>query len=198
MKFEILEQLISQKERMNEAHLKMAQRWEDAKAEIEVAKKEYEEAITQQVVTGKDLTAQLDIISEKIKTLEEAASRRKQELDVFSSLKPGEEITSEDVINAWNDEFVATYRKEKFDAIMSQLFDAKKAYVLACLAYEDSVKEFEDIRNQCRGELADENFYKLKGIEINTRDQREKYMLSLQDLIALSEKDVPISLRGLM
>jgi hypothetical protein len=194
--FKVLDQFIQQKEEMTRMGQEMAKREQAAVEEYQALKAEYETMIKRSVVEGKDMTKQLDAQAEKIEKAKTAAERRKQEHQIFSATRPNETIKAEDVVTAWNSEFVPAFHTEKMQPVLDALINAKKTLTEAVLAYHDVTNEFEAKRYECRSELADTHYYELKDVALQTRQEHEKYFVMIEDLQELAANQRPSSLGG--
>lgn len=194
--FTLLQQFIEQKEEMAKMGQEMAKREQAAVEEYQALKAEYETMIKRSVIEGKDMTKQLDAQAEKIEKAKTAAERRKQEHHIFSATRPNETIKAEDVVSAWNSEFLPAFHAEKMKPVLDTLLKAKRALADAVLAYHDVTNEFEAKRYECRSELADTYYYQLKDVALQTRQEHEKYFVMIEDLQDLAANQRPSSLGG--
>jgi hypothetical protein len=196
MKFEILDRFIEQKEKAQQAFDEFVRREEEAYQEYLSLKAQYEQLLQNSVIEGKDATKELDKLSEQIDAAKKAYERRQQERAIFSADNPFlKEITADDIVRAWNDEFIPEFRKQVFDDVLKNLLRAKYEYAKAVLAYYDAVAEFERVRQEARSQLGDSYYYKFNGIELYTVDQHERYFIRESDLYYLNNKQFPQSLK---
>jgi hypothetical protein len=195
MKFELLDKFIEQKQKAAKAAAELARREQEAYQEYLSLKAQYEQLIQKSVLEGKDETKALDKISEQIDAAKKSYERRKQERAIFSADNPFfREITSDDLVNAWNNEFVPAFRKEKVEPALEQLLAAKKAFAYAVFNYYSVLDEFNRELFACRSELADSYYYKLQSVELKTRDEVERYFITDRDLRALERREKPTGL----
>ncbi|MED4729192.1 hypothetical protein P9597_13785 [Aneurinibacillus migulanus] len=183
-KFPMLDKFIAQKEKRSQEHGELVRREQSALETVHTLKEKYEQVLRDSLVAKKDATKELDALQDEIDAAEKAYARRKQERGMFHSVFK-EEITSQQVVDAWNNEFIPQFRERRFDAVLKRMLEAKREYVAAVLDYFQSVKEYEDMRYATRSELGDEYQYKLQSIELNNTPQQEKYFMSVLDLNAL-------------
>jgi hypothetical protein len=196
MKFELLDRFIEQKEKANAAATELARREQEAYQEYLSLKTQYEQLIQKSVLEGKDATKELDKLAEQIDKAKKAYERRKQERAVFSVSNPFlNEITSDDVVRAWNEEFVPAFRKEKVEPALEQLLAAKKAFVGAVFKYYSVIDEFERERSACRSELSQSYYYKLNDVALKTQDEVNRYFITDFDLRQLARREMPQSLK---
>jgi hypothetical protein len=196
VKFEMLDRFIEQKEKATQAFNEFVRREKEAYQEYQSLKAQYEQLVQKSVLEGVDATKELDKLSEQIEKAKRAYERRQQERAIFSTNNPLlKEITSEDVVRAWNEEFIPEFRKQIFDDVLKNLLRAKYEYAKAVLAYYDALAEFENVRNEARRQVGDGYYYKFRGIELNTVDQKERYFIRESDLYYLDNKELPQSLR---
>ncbi|GCD81926.1 hypothetical protein PTHTG4_09880 [Parageobacillus thermoglucosidasius] len=196
VKFEMLDRFIEQRKKANQAFDEFVRREKEAYQEYQSLKAQYEQLIQKSVLEGKDATKELDKLSEQIEAAKKAYERRQQERAIFSTNNPFlKEITSEDVVRAWNEEFIPEFRKQVFDDVLKNLLRAKYEYAKAFLAYHDAVAEFERMRQEARSALGDGYYYKFNGIELNTVDQIERYFITIKDLYDFNNKKLPQSIK---
>jgi lysophospholipase L1-like esterase len=196
MKFELLDRFIEQKEKANAAATELARREQEAYQEYLSLKTQYEQLIQKSVLEGKDATKELDKLAEQIDKAKKAYERRQQERAVFAVNNPFlNEITSDDVVRAWNEEFVPAFRKEKVEPALEQLLAAKKAFVDAVFNYYSVIDEFEREQAACRSELSQSYYYKLKDVKLQTQDEVNKYFITDFDLRQLARREMPQSLK---
>lgn len=189
VKFEMLDRFIEQKEKAAQAFNEFVRREEEAYQEYLSLKAQYEQLIQTSVLEEKDVTKELDNLSEQIEKAKKVYERRKQERAIFSVNNPHlKQITSEDVVRAWNEEFVPEFKKQVFDDVLKNLLRAKYEYAKAFLAYHDAVAEFERMRHEARSAVGDGYYYKFNGIELNTVDQIERYFITIKDLYDFNNK----------
>jgi hypothetical protein len=196
VKFEMLDKFIEQKEKAFQAAAEFERREQEAYQEYLSLKAQYEQLVQKSVLEEKDATKEIDKLAEQIEKAKKAYERRKQERAIFSSNNPYlKEITNEDVVRAWNEQFIPEYRKQVFDDVLKNLLRAKYEYAQAALAYFDTIAEFERMRYEVRRELGDRYQYKLNDIELKTFDQIERYFITAKDIYDISNKELPQSLK---
>ncbi|WP_110928769.1 hypothetical protein [Bacillus massiliglaciei] len=185
MKFEILDQLIEQREAIETASAEMRQREIAAKEVYHAKLAEYEKVVTQGVIDGKDMTEALDRLDIEIQEAKAAVERRSKEYHIYSAVQPLAKISSEDVVKSFNSEIIQQFRTERFDAVLKRLLQAKKEYEQAVLDYKSAISEFEDVRTAARSELSDHYYYKLNDADLQTRQEHERYFITESDLFDL-------------
>jgi len=195
LKFDLLEKFIEQKQAIQKVAEEMNRKIAQADEEYNSLKAKYESTLKEGIAKGKDVSKELDEISEKIEKAKKACQRRREERDAYWALRPLEKIKSEDVVNAFNNDFIPKFRKQRFDEVLKNLLRAKYEYAKAVLAYYDVLAEFEQVRNEARRQLGDGYYYKFHDIALNTVDQRERYFIRESDLYYLDNKELPQSLK---
>ncbi|MGG1684866.1 hypothetical protein [Pseudalkalibacillus sp. NRS-1564] len=191
MKFEFIEQFIEQKNKRNEKGQEYAKREQDAIEQVHALKFEYEKTIAESVKTDKPVDKKLDQLAAKIEAAEKLVERRTEERYLFSTIA-NEEISSDDVVDAFNSDFFSKFKEKKMEPVLERLLAVKKEFSEAVFAYNGVVKEFESERNAARAELGDSYHYKLKPIKFSSELEKEKYFITDRDLRALSYGEVPV------
>jgi hypothetical protein len=195
LKFDLLEKFIEQKQAIQKVGEEMNRKIMQADEEYNSLKAKYESTLKEGIAKGKDVSKELDEISEKIEEAKKACQRRREERDAYWALRPLEKIKSEDVVNAFNNDFIPKFRKQRFDEVLKNLLRAKYEYAKAVLAYYDVLAEFEQVRNEARRQLGDGYYYKFNDIAIKTVDQKERYFIRESDLYYLDSGQLPQSLK---
>jgi hypothetical protein len=195
LKFDLLEKFIEQKQAIQKVAEEMNRKIAQADEEYNSLKAKYESTLKEGIAKGKDVSKELDEISEKIEKAKKACQRRREERDAYWALRPLEKIKSEDVVNAFNNDFIPEFRKQRFDEVLKNLLRAKYEYAKAVLAYYDALAEFESVRNEARRQVGDGYYYKFHDIALKTVDQKERYFIRESDLYYLDNKELPQSLR---
>ncbi|MED0670206.1 hypothetical protein [Aneurinibacillus aneurinilyticus] len=194
-KFPMLDKFIAQKEKRSQEHGELVRREQSALETVHALKSKYEQVLRDSLVAKKDATKELDELHDKIEAAERAYARRKQERGMFHSVFK-EEITTQQVVDAWNNEFIPQFREQRFDAVLKRMLEAKREYVAAVLDYYQAVNEFENIRSEARSELSDHYYYKLNGIELDSVPKQEKYFMDERDLrLLFNYKEIPNSVK---
>jgi cell fate (sporulation/competence/biofilm development) regulator YlbF (YheA/YmcA/DUF963 family) len=195
LKFDLLEKFIEQKQAIQKVAEEMNRKIAQADEEYNSLKAKYESTLKEGVAKGKDVSKELDEISEKIEEAKKVCQRRREERDAYWALRPLEKIKSEDVVNAFNNDFIPKFRKQRFDEVLKNLLRAKYEYAKAVLAYYDALAEFEYVRNEARRQLGDSYYYKFNDIAIKTVDQKEHYFIRESDLYYFDSGQLPQSLK---
>lgn len=195
LKFDLLEKFIEQKQAIQKVGEEMNRKIMQADEEYNSLKAKYESTLKEGIAKGKDVSKELDEISEKIEEAKKACQRRREERDAYWALRPLEKIKSDDVVNAFNNDFIPKFRKQRFDEVLKNLLRAKYEYAKAVLAYYDVLAEFEQVRNEARRQLGDGYYYKFNDIAIKTVDQKERYFIRESDLYYLDSGQLPQSLK---
>ncbi|NSL51705.1 hypothetical protein [Calidifontibacillus erzurumensis] len=194
LKFDLLEKYLEQKQAIADAMQELIEREEKAKAEVELLKAKYEETLKESVTSGKDKTAELDKLAEQIEEAKKIAQHRREERYMYSALRPLEKIKGEDLVHAWNNEFIPLFKEKRFNAVLDRLLKAKREYAEAELDYYKAVDEFESILSDVRSEVGNEYYYKFKNVKFSSTTQRDKYLLTSSDLYDLGKKEMPRSI----
>ena len=195
LKFDLLEKFIEQKQAIQKVAEEMNRKIAQADEEYNSLKAKYESTLKEGIAKGKDVSKELDEISEKIEKAKKACQRRREERDAYWALRPLEKIKSEDVVNAFNNDFIPKFREQRFDEVLKNLLRAKYEYAKAVLAYYDALAEFESVRNEARRQVGDGYYYKFHDIAIKTVDKKERYFIGESDLYYLDSGQLPQSLK---
>lgn len=196
VKNKMLEAYRAETERHLQASSDFTKRVEQALAEVEKLKAEYEALIHESVATGKDKTAALDKLSEQIEAAEKALERRKAEKAAFNAMRTDSDITKADILNAFNNDVTPEFRVKRFDAVLDRLERAKREYAEAVVDYYAAVKEFDKLREDALDVLGDDFRYKLAQVKLATTDKQARYFLTNRDMYDLQNGDMPASVRG--
>lgn len=196
IKNKALEQYQEQSERHLKASRDFTHKVEQALAEVEKLKAEYEALIAESVATGKDETAALDKLSEQIDAAEKALERRKAEKAAFNAMRTDSDITKADILNAFNNEVTHEFKVKRFDAVLDRLERAKREYAEAVVDYYVAVKEFDKLREDALDVLGDGFRYKLAQVKLATTDKQARYFLTNRDMYDLQNGDMPASVKG--
>ncbi|MGG3622849.1 hypothetical protein ABES25_04710 [Bacillus gobiensis] len=191
MKFKMLDTLIDQKAQLQSGFDAMAERERQAKENYHAKKAEYESTITESVLSGADVTKDLDKLAKEIEEAKTAYERRVHERNIYSAARPAEKISSDDVVNAWNNEYVPEFNKKKRDPALNKLISVKRAYAEALLEYKGIIREFDNEKYVVANELGDSYRYQLKDVSFNFTREREKFTLGAHDLRSLESGKVP-------
>lgn len=183
-----------------EKHLKAATeftcRVDQAVEEYNALKAKYEALIRESVQTGTDKTKELDQLSVQIEAAEKACDRRRAERAAFNVIPKDDVVRIPDVIDSFNKKVTPEFHQKRFDAVLEKLLETKQAYFEAELDYYKAVKEYEVLRDDVLDEIGDDNRYKLAQIRFSTRDQKERYLITQQDLHDLGGMEMPKSIKG--
>jgi hypothetical protein len=194
MKFDLLEKHIEEKSKTEEVVNELIKR-EQAALELYHSKKhDYEQKLTESALAGKDASKELDQLDADISQAKSTYERRKNEREIVSMSRPGESVSADDVVRSFNDEFVPEFKSKNYDPALKEVLKAKFAYVHALKNFESVVTDFENTRNEARGELSDHYFYKLNGLNFSSQEERNRYFITDADLFDLSVHHEPKSL----
>lgn len=195
LKFDLLDKFIEQKQETTKAAAELWEREQRAIEEYEKLKVKYEETLKESVSGDKDKTAELDKIADEIEAAKKTIQRRSEERQMYSSLRPNDKIKTEDLIHAWNHEFIPEFHKKRFDAVLERLLTKKREYAEAELDYYKAVDELESILSDVRSEVAETYYYKFNSVRFNSRTQSDKYLIKPKDLIDIGRREMPQSLK---
>ncbi|MFX3616189.1 MAG: hypothetical protein ACE3JK_01495 [Sporolactobacillus sp.] len=195
MKFEALEKHIEEKRKTAETVAALVEKEQAALEAYHSKKHEYEQTLTESALSGKDATEELDQLDAEITQAKATYERRKKEREIVSLSRPGESISSDDVVRFFNTDFIPDFKSKKYDPALKDVLKAKFAYVHALKNFESVVAEFERTRSEARGELSHHYFYKLNGLDFASRQERYRYFITDEDLLDLSVNREPKSLQ---
>ncbi|MCM3560903.1 hypothetical protein M4D57_20270 [Brevibacillus borstelensis] len=193
MRFELVDKLVEQREKMAEAAQAFRDREEQAKQELEALKRQYEQTILQSVREGKDMTKELDALSEQIAAAEKAYKRRQEERAAYSNIPNRISITQEDIVREWNEVFRPHVVETRLNPTLKRLLRAKKELIDATMDYLALNKEVTDEINRTVDVAGESVRYKLKGVAFDYRKDVEKYFVTEDDLYWLSRGEMPRS-----
>lgn len=195
LKFDLLEKYIEQKQVLQKGYDELSERERKAKEEYEKLKVKYEETLKESVTSGKDKTSELDKIADQIEAAKKTMLRRNEERQMYSVLRPLEKIKPEDLIHAWNNEFIPEFQEKRFNAVLENLLTKKREYAEAELDYYKAVEELESILSDVRREVSVSYYYKFNSVRFSTKAQSDKYLMKQQDLYDLSTGKLPQSIK---
>ncbi len=193
MKFEMIERLREQKERKSREAQEFETRIRKASEEVARLKHEYEQTVLKSVREGRDLTKEIDRISEELEQAEKALKRRQEERAAYYAVHSQGDIKTEDVIRAWNEDFLPMVKKERLNPTLKRMLQAKRDLIHATLEYLALTKEVDDIKNEVVREAGEGVRYKLRSVSLQTRPETEKYFVTLEDLRYLERGEIPRS-----
>lgn len=199
MRFDYLDKFTEQKKLKAKEHQELVRREQSALEVVQALKAKYERVLRESLQEKKDSTKELDQLSDNSDNIEQAQKifdRRRMEREIYSTLSKDKEISSDDIVNAWNGEFIPAFNKEKRDPALDRLLKAKKELAEAMVHYRNVIKEFEEEKVAVRSELGDRYQYKLKGVDLQRRDETEKYFVTELDLINFNLGKIPSYLKG--
>lgn len=182
IKFEVLDKFIEQKQAIEDGRKKLRER-EDAAREVYDARvAEYERAITQGVVEGKDTTSELDRLDAEVQKAKADLERRKKESQIFLAAPPFAKVSPEDVVKSFNTVVVPKFKEERLDTVLKRVLMAKKEYEQAVLDYELAFRQISNVREAACDELAIDYSIKLKHPYRQTGPEHVGYFLTANDL----------------
>lgn len=167
---------------------------------VHALKADYEGAIRKSFEAGADATAELDSLSDKIEAAERAFKRRESEYAHVTATQT-QKVKPDDVIAAWNTEFIPKFKESLYDPAIQALIDAKLAYVSAWQTYRGVVKQFDGIKGDALAALGGETTvgsryrYKLKDVDFETPAQSDPYYITGTDLHYLLRDMNPVSIQ---
>lgn len=195
MNFKILEKFKEQKQRKNKEHQELVRREMYALEELQALKAEYEKLIVDSLKEGKDSTKKLDELNEKIEKAKTAHERRQKERNLYSTISKEGDITSEDVIKAWQNEYIPAFKEQKFNPILEQLFKAKLDYINAVFNYFDVLDEYSNEKSDAVLEIGDHYRFRLGEIRLLYNSEIDRHFLTERDSRQINQKTVPDSVK---
>lgn len=193
MKFEFLDKFTGQKEKREQEQAELARREASALEEVQALKARYEQVIRDSLAERKDATAELDALHDKIEAAERTFKRRQQENALYHTVIK-REVTEQDVVDAFNADFVPAFKEQRLNPALERLLAAKQEWIDAVADYNAAVAEFEAERGDARmetGGWASYSYYKYRDVGIQNMKQKEYYMLTDEDIRALDNGKRP-------
>lgn len=189
MKFEKIEEYRKQSEDYLAQQTERSRQRASALEEVQALKAEYEKLMRDSLVAGTDAGTELDELSNKTAAAERTYERKNREYQVASTLY-NHTVTKEEVVAAWNTEFKAQFKAEKFDPAADKLLAAKLAYIDAYQEYKRVVGVYEDLKGDVLSTLApsgdDGKYrYKLTDVDFQTTTETDTYFIKRDDLYHL-------------
>ncbi|MCM3786884.1 hypothetical protein M3221_00370 [Domibacillus indicus] len=191
-----LEEYKAQKAAGTKAAEDFQRRIAQADEDYQALKAKHEALIRESIVSGVDKTAELDELAGQIDAAKKACERRREEQRVYSAMDPLNTITPQDVINAFNNEVIPAFKKERLEPVLERLLAAKLEYAAAVIDYHTAVSEFEDSRAENRAELAQTHYYKFNDAALNTTKETDRYFIKQADINDLNMAQMPESIKS--
>lgn len=190
MKFDYIEQYESQQEQRQSDFDELVRRESSALEEVHALKAEYERVLKESLASRTDATTELDTLQDRIEAAQRTFERRREERNMYSSVvKP--EISAQDVVDKFNNEFIPAFKQERLTPVLDRLLAAKQELIDAVMEYHSTVKEFENERFRTRGELSDSYYYKLRSVEPQQQAEFNHYFVTDWDIHKLARGERP-------
>lgn len=178
LEFKKLDEYLTQHKGIADKQSQLNRAATNALEAYQAAKAEYEATMRRGLVEGVDVTAELDQLDEKVSEALKQYERKKRESETFSALDKSYAVSKDDVLNAWNGEFLVEYKQSKLDQVLKSMVNAKEKYVSAVQKYFECVDEIDDIRSDVLSSLGEHYYYKLHHIKFANTVDRSKYLIS--------------------
>ncbi|MFL1674817.1 HlyD family secretion protein [Paenibacillus dendritiformis] len=178
LEFKKLDEYIAQHKEVAEKQGQLSRAAASTLEAHQAAKAEYETTMRRGLMEGVDVSAELDRLDEKVTETLKQYERKKRESETFSTLDKSYAISQDDVLNAWNGEFLTEYKRSKLDQVLANMVEAKARYVSAVRDYFECVGEIDDIRSDVLSALGDYYYYKLDHIKFGNTVEKSKYLLT--------------------
>ncbi|WP_427052372.1 hypothetical protein [Paenibacillus sp. TC-CSREp1] len=144
--FEKLEQFKKQREETFARQGEWRAKQDEAARAVEESKREYAELVARSVREGINLDKQIDEADTKVSDAERAVRRIAAQAQALASTSLNtNNITPEDVVDAWNTDYAATYFEEVLNPAIDELGRAAAAYKQA---YEKATEVAKEIENE--------------------------------------------------
>lgn len=143
---------------------------------------QYELTMTSSITKGKDMSAELDGISDQIDKAKRDRDRAVREYEVYNRIKTSTKITKDDIIAAWNSELNPAYYEKEIVPALEALEAAKKTYIGAMCNYFDKVAELKWFREEVSSQLGFEFPYHFHIKELNTTQEYDHYFIRDADM----------------
>lgn len=178
LEFKKLDEYLAQHKGIADKQAQLIRAATSALEAYQAAKAEYEATMRRGLVEGTDVSAELDQLDEKVSETLKHYERKKRESETFSALDKSYAVSKDDVMNAWNGEFLPEYKQSKLNRVLESMIDAKAKYVTAVQEYFGCVDEIESVRSDVLSALGDHYYYKLHHIKFANTEDRSKYLIS--------------------
>jgi hypothetical protein len=150
---------------------------------------EWEIAMANSIMTGKDATKALEELDVKIDAAKREMERATRERDVYNRVQREVSVTADDVIASWNSDLNPRYFEEEITPALEQLEAAKKVYYDAMCAYFDAVYAITDFREEVSSQLGFEFPYKFQIRDIQTTAEYDRYFIRDTDMNEAQSKN---------
>lgn len=178
LEFKKLGEYLAQHKEIADKQAQLSRAARSALEAHQAAKAEYETTMRRGLMEGVDVSAELNRLDEKVTETLKQYERKKRESETFSALDKSYAISQDDVLHAWNGEFLSEYKRSKLDQVLANMVEAKARYVSAVRDYFECVDEIDDIRSDVLAALGDHYYYKLGHIKFGNTVEKSKYLLT--------------------
>lgn len=189
LEFKKLDEYLAQHKEIADKQAQLSRAARSALEAHQAAKAEYETTMRRGLMEGVDVSAELDRLDEKVSETLKQYERKKRESETFSALDKSYAVSQDDVLHAWNGEFLSEYKRSKLDQVLANMVEAKARYVTAVRDYFECVEEIDDIRSEVLSALGDFYYYKLHHIKFNNVTDQSKYLISDELLYRIHSGD---------
>lgn len=176
----LFEKYQAQKEKGKELVSRYREAIRETERKIAELKAQYADTLHEEIETGKPQDSKLKKIQGEIDAAEQKlATLREQHT---TARFRAQQITPEDVINWWNNEGMPELCAEKYDSVVKELAELKRAYIAKVVEFYRALAEVEKEQSNIRGELPDAYYYRVKSPRPQRKDDREKLFFTEQEV----------------
>ena len=168
----LFEKYQAQKEKGKELVSRYREAIRETERKIAELKAQYADTLHEEIETGKSKDTQLKKIQGEIDAaIQKLDTLREQHTAAYFR---AQQVTPEDVINWWNNEGMPELCAEKYDSIVEELAELKRAYIAKVVQFYRALAEVEKEQSKIRGELPDRYYYRVDSPRPQRKDDREK------------------------
>ncbi|OKP81845.1 hypothetical protein A3844_24995 [Paenibacillus helianthi] len=193
MKFTKIEDFQREQDAVSSKRGAIQRERDSALEKVQALKAEYAATMARSFETGADVTSKLDSLSDQLAAAEK--DFRRKDLAVTMSAGVKAKMPADEVMLAWNTEYLPKYRTEVFNPLVDALEKARDEYYKAYAACSASVQAVENERQSVVYTL-DPNYglnnryiYKLQKPDYFSKTAR--YVIKPEDIQKLAVGDKP-------
>ncbi|MEK5415429.1 MULTISPECIES: hypothetical protein [unclassified Paenibacillus] len=193
MKFTKIDDFQREQDAVSGKRAGIQQARDSAFEKVQALKAEYSATMTRSFETGADVTAKLDSLSDQLSAAEKEF--RRKDLAVTMSAGAKGKMPPDEVMLAWNTEYMPKYRAEVFDPLAAALVKARDEYYQAYAACAASVQALDNERQSViytldpNYGLSNRYIYKLNGPDFFSKTAR--YVIKSEDIQKLASGEKP-------
>lgn len=181
LEFRKLDEYNEQNERRMQKLRQVEDERKKAKADLLELKTRYELVARQAIINDEDKDSEILKIDELIQETQAKVRLAEQKQAVIHSIPNrgvDEVVTKDNVLQAFNAEFAAQYKKDVMEPIYQKMLDVKKQAEQVAEEYRQAVTLFDDKREDVLNVLGDGYRYKLAQVKVRNEPEKEKYFIT--------------------